>query len=187
MYLRANPHFYDYAHHIQFDKPNICKFVDGGGQCLNLALLGTYTKSEDPNNRHIEFDIYLKDMFWDPPVELSAHKKFRVNYRIEERLFVLRDEVVWKQTLDEWPIQVYKQRYVFEADPFDGLDDSHRENNLYFILEGNKETPDNVKEYYCSNDCQHKMFKNLTDEERDVLRKTDWKNSEADSNDKSDD
>lgn len=158
--LEANPDFYDYMHSIDFDANGDCEFLDGGGQVVNLAQKGQYQNTMDGDHGNISFTI--------------NDTTFTVNYHIETGLFVLRNEICWNSPPEEWPISIYKRRYVFECDPFNKLNNSHRENNLYFMIEGDKENSDNLRYYYARQDLCRKDHQELTDKEKDVLAKTDW-------------
>jgi len=157
-HLRANPNFYDYIHRISLEADNTCEFIDGAGQCICLEKNGTYTLTYDnETNTSGSIEFKVKD------------KHFKVNFRVQTGLFVLMNEIVWNSTLGNWPFTIATKRYIFDVDPFDGLY-QNRENNLYFILEGNKETDESKKCFFSNNDTIEKNAADLNTEELEKVK-----------------
>lgn len=164
--LRANPQSYDYLHKISLSNDGVCSFVDGGGQCIHLNIEGTYEVNYNENNKGGFFEFKFNEKEFD--------KHFKVNFEIEENDFIFVDEIVWKSKMEDWPISIYKKRYAFDIDPFCGLY-KERQNNLYFILEGDKETHENIKYFYPDDNVLRKKMKDLTEEELNKIKEIDHK------------
>ena len=158
--LQSNPNFYDYKHQIILESNGQCRFIDYAGQRVNIDLTGTYLLSFDDDNHvlgSLEFKVNDKD--------------FKVNFRILNNLTVMRNEIVWKSSLDDWPFSVFNKNYIFDIDPFIELY-KNRDYNLYFIIEGDKETNDSLKCFYpYTNDCCKKASE-LTNIELDIVKNT---------------
>jgi hypothetical protein len=156
--LVANPHFYDYIHKIILKPDGQCNFVDGGGQRINLNIFGTYVLSYETENHNagsIEFKI--------------NNKNSKINFRIQEESIIMINEIVWNSSFSNWPISIYNKRYIFDVDPFDELY-QNREYNLYFMLEGDKETEDSLKCFYSKNECCQKKACDLTHIELEKIK-----------------
>lgn len=156
LHLSANPNFYDYIHSITLQSNGTCEFVDGAGQCVCLDITGTYKLTYDSDQQtsgSIEFII--KDKF---------QRHFKVNFKIHQDTFIMRDEIVWNSTMKNWPFSIYTRRFVFDTDPFEGLY-QNRENNLYFMLEGDKEVKEDMKYFYPSDSISKKSMEQLNESE----------------------
>ncbi|QKF93967.1 hypothetical protein QKU48_gp0509 [Fadolivirus algeromassiliense] len=163
--LSANPQFYDYLHSIIFQSNGTCNFIDGAGQCICLDINGTYLihyGSENKTSGYMEFNFDNDNLT----------KHFSVNFRVQEGLFVMVNEIVWNSKIKDWPVSVYNQRYVFDNDPFEGLY-QNREKNLYFILEGDKEVKEEMKYFYGSSPNTSKKMDQLTEEELNKVKEID--------------
>lgn len=172
MELEANPHFYDYLHRISLYDDGTCEFVDGAGQCVNLAIKGEFyfnynDDKEDSGYIKFYFDTDRPEGNNDGSSDTDNKdfdKKFQVNFKIQTGPFIMLDEIVWNSTFDNRSVSIYSKRFVFDADPFQGLY-QNRENNLFFILEGDKETDESVKCFYSYDDKVTKKMKELNVDE----------------------
>lgn len=186
IHLEANPHFYDYLHRISLYDNGTCEFVDGGGQCINLAIKGEFYLNYYTD---AEYSGYI-DFYFDTDHEKYDHselsdsdnmnfdKQFKVKFKVEQGPFVMLDEIVWNSTFENRDITVYSRRFVFDADPFDGLY-QNRENNLFFILEGDKETEESKKCFYSCDDKITKKMKELNEDELNKIKESNPKFYEA--------
>jgi hypothetical protein len=154
--LEANPHFYDYLHKIELNLDDDgCRFLDGAGQCLQLEIGGTYDDFEpddkEPKIPTAELPTAESAENVEERGELRFHiggKEFDVPYRIETGRWLLRQEVVWRQSEEDWPILIATRRWVFDYDPISAF--YHlRANNLYYIIgDGNPNGDPSEKIYY---------------------------------------
>lgn len=178
MYLFANPQFYDYLHSINLDKNNKCELCDGAGQCVSSNFIGTFKLNNDlDNDGSIDFTINTKNYagLFGVPRKFNPNDEsvsFTVNFTVDNGLFVFRDEIVWNlRDKNDWPISIFNRRYVFDTDPF--LNIYNRENNLFFMLEGDKEDDSSLKYFYRPTDRVNKKFKELTPDELQKLNEYD--------------
>jgi hypothetical protein len=164
LHLEANPQFYDYLHRIDLFEDGTCRFLDGGGQCIQLNIEGTYKiEYNDDNNGSMEFNFdteYQRDIF---------DKHFKVNFKIESDNFIMVDEIVWNSTTENYPFSIYTSRYVFDLDPFEGLY-QNRQDNLYFILEGGKESKESIRYFYSYEKKKEKKMKDLNEDELSKIK-----------------
>ena len=165
LHLEANPHFYDYLHRISLYDGGKCGFVDGGGQCVSLDIEGIYEcqyddEKQDSGSVEFRFDTeYYGEKY-------NMH--FKVNFKVQHDTFMFVDEIVWNSKMEDRDISIYNKRYVFDEDPFFGLD--NRKGNLYFILEGDKESTDSRKYFYSNDDKTSKKMKELNGDELDKIK-----------------
>ena len=108
MRLEANPQYYDYIHCIDFEKNHKCAFLDGAGQSICTDLKGTY-----------KFN-YITKKSGSILFEINDNK-FHVDFHIENGYYLMMEEIIWNSTLEDWPFQLYTERFIFETDPFNGL------------------------------------------------------------------
>lgn len=157
LHLSANPNFYDYIHSINLQPNGTCEFVDGAGQCLCLDITGTYKLTYDSDQQtsgSIEFKFENE----------KCHRHFKVNFKLQQGTFIMRDEIVWNSTMKNWPFSIYTKKFVFDTDPFEGLY-QNRENNLYFMLESDKEIKEDMKYFYTSDSIARKTMETLNQNE----------------------
>ena len=169
--LNANPNYYDYYHRISLFKDGICHFLDGGGQIICLDIQGIYQiayDTETNNSGTIEFK------FKNAQCAIHKNKIYNKNivthFRVQHGLFMLKDEIVWHSTLENYPFSVYTKRYIFDTDPFDGLYEN-RQCSLYFMVNGNKEIEDSMIQFYPTDYGKSKRIKELDNDELDELKK----------------
>ena len=157
MRLEANPEYYDYIHFIDFKKNNECVFIDGAGQSICLESKGYYKfhYNYPKNGGYIYFEI--------------ENKKFEVEFTIENKTFILMKEIIWNCEIEDWPFLIFSQRFVFKSDPFEGLY-KNRDTNLYFLLEKNRETKDNMRCFYNSNRMVEKSLNKLNKLELKIVK-----------------
>ena len=135
MRLEANPQYYGYIHCIDFKRNNECVFIDGAGQSICLELKGYYKFHYNyfKNGGYIHFEI--------------DNKKFDIEFEIEKGNFVIMEEIIWNSKIEDWPFLIFLERFKFKTDPFEGIY-KNRETNLFFIIEKDKETKDNILYFY---------------------------------------
>lgn len=186
MNLEANPQFYDYLHRISLYDDGSCEFADGGGQCINLAIKGEFYLNY---SNDMEDSGYI-DFYFDTKYEECDHselsdsddkqfdKQFKVNFKVRQGPFIMLDEIVWNSTFEDRNISIYTRRFVFDANPFDGIY-QNRDSNLYFILEGDKESDESLKCFYSYDDKITKKMKELNDVELNKIKESNPKFYEA--------
>lgn len=171
LHLIANPHYYDYLHDIRFSVDGkTCEFNDGGGQVLNYELTGTYIK--DNEKKCFKFNLFEEG-------KDGKMVTFEAPFVVEDGIFILKNEVVWKQDEDTWPCSIFTQRYVFKEDPHElfaahasekTVDELEAKvnSNLYTQVSGiNK---DHLYIYYNWATCIRKNMNELTAEERNSVK-----------------
>lgn len=164
MQLKANPDFYDYMHYIFLYEDGTCKFIDGGGQNICLELKGTYKMIYD-NEHNNSGSLTFK--FKNETID----KNITVNFRIQEDLYVLQNEIIWNSTIQDWPFSIYTKRFIFDIDPF--IDFYGNRQCLYFWLNQDKESVESMKIFYPSNDEQTKQLKDLNEIELNKAKELD--------------
>ena len=84
--------------------------------------------------------------------------------------FILMKEIIWNCEIEDWPFLIFSKRFVFKSDPFEDLY-KNRYNNLYFLLEKNRETKDNMKCFYKTENIYNiKTFKELNSKELLIVK-----------------
>ena len=119
--LNANPHYYDYIHHMNFGEDGTVELWDGGGQCMNFEATGTYKFTFD------------NDKYGKLTIKLKGRDDIEVKFGIEKGPFFLNNEMIrsWDYSFDY--IYMAKERYVFESDPL-SMCESSRRGNLMFMF-----------------------------------------------------
>ena len=159
MRFQANPNYYDYIHCIELYPSNKCRFIDGAGQSICIDTKGTYKMTYDNKKNksgNIEFDI--------------EDQIFKVNFKVYTGLFILMKEIIWNSSIEDWPFILSGTKYIFETDPFDTIY-KNRENNLYFIEEGEKESKESLKCFYIEEYMFEKSAKELNIRELKLVEK----------------
>jgi hypothetical protein len=178
--FEANPHLYDYIHHLSFSPLGIVEIMDGAGQVLNALIKGRFSvQARDQSSVLVHFSdlVELKqkppflaqprdpdysstdysDIDWIENPDYQVEEPIRSLVPIsviltrEEGIFPFMQQVVWKiHDKQEWPCLLYRVRYAFEIDPLEQVL-SNRIDNLYYDMEA--EEPD-TRYYYRQGDAQ---------------------------------
>lgn len=116
--LVANPHRYDYVHHIDLSEDGQVEMVDGGCQVLRRQINGRY---EITILGPTEAQVRLYDLRDVDPYGRSKETRdvgeFTVHIGLEKGPFVYECEVVWNVKPDEEPYVIFQERLAFERDP----------------------------------------------------------------------
>jgi len=116
--LVANPHFYDYIHHLELKEDGRVEMVDGRCQALRRRLDGRYEidllGTQEANVRF--FDLRDVDPYERSP-ETKEIEPFTVRVLLETGPFAYECEVVWNVKPDEDPYVLFQARLAFDADP----------------------------------------------------------------------
>jgi hypothetical protein len=167
--LSANPHFYDYIHCMKLENGLSEKeewdeviLLDGAGQCIQMNKTGEYRVKD--NIIYFRFNIGKANVV-----------EFSVCYKLEFLTTVFQNEICWNSMVENLPFSFYTRRYLFDKDPisilYDYLDNNTRDENLYHIIEGDKEDDINIKTYYSGLDLERKNLKDMAPEELEYVRK----------------
>lgn len=151
--LLANPHYYDYWHHLFFEPDGTVRMTDGGGQVINAKAHGKYRISQ--TNESSSFELHFSEMVQSNPYSDDKRRlsDFSVKCEKQEGLFAFRREVVWRiQDEKKWPCLLYRSRYVFDVDPLE-FGNVNQKSNLYFAFE-QKDFRQSTLYYYALSDAQ---------------------------------
>ena len=171
MDLFAKPYYEDYLHKISINGAD-CRFLDGGGQAIQLDVTGTIQLSwlhNSPNEKIMEFKFPSSD----------GYHEFQIQYREEHGRWLLCHPRC-KKTSD--PILIFTHRFVFERDPIslyyqledqdqekDQEEDNHEENQeeqdeeIEEEEEKEQEEGDNI--YYDTGACKYTTVAELCEED----------------------
>lgn len=158
--LVANPHWYDYLHHIKVETDGSLEMVDGGGQVINAAVRGhikvfplTDTQAETSFTDLIEFNPYTQEKIGDLP-------DFKTTLTKEDGIYAFYWEIFGRpKNPDDRRCLLYKTRYVFEVDPLLCVQENQR-GNLYNMTE-NRDFKNSVRVYYARDDKEEMTLKAL--------------------------
>lgn len=106
MALIANPHYYDYIRQIVYNGDN-SKLVAGENQCFQLNITGTIG---NPSPGILKFKF---------PSSNDLSVEFDIVYGSEDGRWIFKQDVVWNQAEEDWPILIFTRRYIFQEDPIE--------------------------------------------------------------------
>lgn len=158
--LVANPHWYDYLHHIKVETDGSLEMVDGGGQVINATVRGqltiaplTDTQAEAAFTKLAEYHPYKK-------VKIRNLPDFSTNLTREDGIFAFYEQMFGRpKNPDDRPCLLYRTRYVFEVDPLLCVQENQR-GNLYNMTE-NRDFKNSVRFYYARDDMEELTLKAL--------------------------
>ena len=114
----ANPHRYDYVHHIELREDGTVEMVDGGCQALRRQINGHYeilprsgTEADVRFHDLLDVDPYGRSPETRPVAEFTSH------VTLEEGVWAYECEVVWNVKPNEEPYVLYRARLAFDSDP----------------------------------------------------------------------
>ncbi|MBZ0317321.1 MAG: hypothetical protein K8L91_12935 [Anaerolineae bacterium] len=159
--LVANPHWYDYLHHIKVETDGSLEMVDGGGQVINAVVKGrltisplTDTQAEFSVTKLAEYHPYKKGE------KIRNLPDFSTKLTREDGIFAFKLEMFGRNiSPDEQICFLYRTRYVFEVDPLLCVQENQR-GNLYNMTE-NRDFVNSVCIYYSRHDRQEMSLREL--------------------------
>lgn len=159
--LVANPHWYDYLHHIKIETDGSLEMVDGGGQVINAVVKGrltispiTDTQAEFSITKLAEYHPYKKGE------KIRNLPDFSTKLTREDGIFAFYEQMFGRpKNPDERPCLLYRTRYVFEVDPLLYVEENQR-GNLYNMTE-NRDFKNSVRVYYARDDREEMTVKAL--------------------------
>lgn len=118
--LVANPHRYDYVHHIELAENGSVEMVDGGGQALRRQIDGRY---EILTIGEAEASVRFYDLRDVDPYGRSKETReveaFTARVFLEKGPFAYQCEVVWNVKPTEEPYVLFQARLAFDRDPLE--------------------------------------------------------------------
>lgn len=150
--LSANPHFYDYVHHVTLDADGGVEMVDGAGQALNTLAKGRYRiVAQDDAKAELEFLDLVELNPYQEKEKIGDIDTFRICVRKETGVYAFCQEVVWRiPDKTKWPCIMYHTRYICSDDPL-AFGRANQAQNLYYIIE-RRELVESAKTYYARED-----------------------------------
>jgi hypothetical protein len=133
--LGANPQLYDYVHGLCFSEDGAVEMVDAAGQEIISIARGRFTVETINESDAI---LYLSDL-----VEVDPHKQdekirdlewCQIDVTAEAGVFVFQRPIGPSHAEAQWPFHVYRNRYVFNVDPFAYARDKEMQNAYYHLV-----------------------------------------------------
>jgi len=130
--LQANPHYYDYIYAVELKANGEVELLYGETQGVRSLVRGKFKIQQLDENRAelrctalAEYDPYSEDKLNDLP-------DFKTEFIRETGTYAFRQEVLWQlDDPDELPCLLYRNRYVFDRDPFFCLDGEVAQTDSY--------------------------------------------------------
>lgn len=121
--LHANPHYYDYIYDIELKANGKMELLYGEAQGVRSLVRGKFKIQQLDDNRAellctalVEYDPYSEDKLNDLP-------DFKTEFTHETGTYAFYQEILWQlDDPDERPCLLYRNRYVFDRDPFSCVD-----------------------------------------------------------------